>query len=365
MSAATAIPRESSTRRGRDYGYCNARVRGMRSRLLTRPYFDQLMDCIDMRGVIQMLMQTEYGPELEVTLLHGHTFAAVDDALKENLVRTSQKILKIVNGEAHHLVATLLGRWDLFNVKTIIRGKHMHLSTEEILDSLIGVGQLAGVELRALAELEDVKAVVDTLNTWSLPYGRPLRDAMGEYLKERQLSVLELALDRYYSQWAAKQLKGRRHNYRIAREVLGVQTDATNVLTVFRLLKADMEGSDVGEFFLPGGSVIDEKLFRDLASVSDIDEVLDKLKPTPYGKPLGEAAMLYLETNSVATLERVLEDYVMKRTLAFSHDDPLGAGVVISYLWAKQNEVTNLRIIVKGNSVGIPSERMRRELILV
>ena len=87
----------------------------------------------------------------------------------------------------------------------------------------------------------------------------------------------------------------------------GIQTDATNVLTVFRLLKADLEGIEVGEFFLPGGLVIDEKLFRDLASVSDIDEVLDKLKPTPYGKPLGEAAMLYLETNSVATLERVLD----------------------------------------------------------
>jgi V/A-type H+-transporting ATPase subunit C len=365
MTEPKAKLRESASRRGRDYGYSNARVRGMRSRLLTRQYLDQLMGCFDLRGVIQMLTQTEYGPDLEVTLLHGHTFAAVDDALKENLVRTSQKILRFVNGEAHHLVVTLLGRWDLFNVKTIIRGKHMHLSTEEIRDSLIGVGQLSAVELRALADLEDVRAVVDTLNTWGLPYGHPLRDAMGEYLKERQLSILELALDKYYSQWAAGQLKGRRQNYRIAREVLGLQTDATNVLTVFRLLKADMEGTDVGEFFLPGGAIITEQLFRDLASVSDIDEVLEKLKSTPYGKPLGEAAILYLETNSIATLERVLEDYVMKRTLAVSHGDPLGAGVVISYLWAKQNEVTNLRIIVKGNSVGMPPERVRRELILV
>jgi vacuolar-type H+-ATPase subunit C/Vma6 len=34
-------------------------------------------------------------------------------------------------------------------------------------------------------------------------------------------------------------------------------------------------------------------------------------------------------------------------------------------LWMKANEVTNLRIIVKGVSVGMPVQRMREELIVV
>jgi V/A-type H+-transporting ATPase subunit C len=364
MTQPTLKTRETPTR-GRDYGYCNARVRGMRSRLVGRVYLDQLMDCSDLRGIVQMLMQTEYGPDLEVTLLHGHTFAAVDEALKINMVRSFEKILGFVNGEAHFLVSTLFGKWDLFNIKTIIRGKHMHLAPEEIIESLLAAGQLSAVDLRALAGVEDVRAVVDTLNTWGLPFAKPLREAMSDYVKTRDLSVLELAMDRYYSDWAAKRLKSRRQNYRIARTALGVQTDATNLLTVFRLLKADIEEMDVAEFFLPGGSVITDKVFRSLAAMSDIDEVLDALKKTPYGKPLEEAAMLYLDTGSIATLERVLEDYVLRRTLAASHGDPLGAGVIISYLWAKQNEVTNLRIIVKGNSVGMPPERVRRELIVV
>ncbi|MFU8891731.1 MAG: V-type ATPase subunit, partial [Anaerosomatales bacterium] len=45
--------------------------------------------------------------------------------------------------------------------------------------------------------------------------------------------------------------------------------------------------------------------------------------------------------------------------------DPLGIGVAVSYLWAKQNEITNLRIIVKGKAVGMPEDRVREELILV
>jgi V/A-type H+-transporting ATPase subunit C len=364
MSQLRSAPLETKPR-GRDYGYCNARVRGMRSHLLGKTYFDQLMSCADMKAVIQMLSSTDYGPDLEQTLLHGHGFSQVDEALKNNLVRTFRKVLGIVNGEARFLVATLLGRWDLLNVKTILRGKHMHLQAQEILDSLVSAGQLTPVELNALAGEEDVRAVVDTMTTWGLPFAVPLRAATPDYLKSGELSALELAMDRYYWGWASDRLKGRRVNYRLARGVLGVQIDATNLLTVFRLLKADMGDMEAGEFFLPGGTVVPEKLFKELAKMSDIDEVLDRLRPTPFGKPLADAAMLYLETNSVATLERVLEDYVMRRAMASWRGDPLGAGVVISYLWAKENEVTNLRIIVKANAVGMPAERARRELIFV
>ena len=99
--------------------------------------------------------------------------------------------------------------------------------------------------------------------------------------------------------------------------------------------------------------------------MSDVDEVLDELRGTGYGLVLDEVAVKYLEENSIAVFEQALEDHLMRKALALSHGDPLGVGVSIAYLWAKQNEVTNLRIIVKGKSVGMPVERMRGELILV
>ena len=66
-----------------------------------------------------------------------------------------------------------------------------------------------------------------------------------------------------------------------------------------------------------------------------------------------------------AVFERALEDYLTRKALTLGIGDPLGIGVGIAYLWAKQNEITNLRIIVKGKSVGMPLERVRGELILV
>jgi V/A-type H+-transporting ATPase subunit C len=351
--------------RGRDYGYSNARIRGMRSRLLKQAFFDDLMASKDMAAVVQKLLQTEYGPEVESHILHGRTAANVDEALKDTMVSTFRKVLSLANDEARDLVTTLLGRWDLFNVKTIVRGKHMHLETEEITDSLVAVGQLTQIDAEELAKQDSVKGIVDTLATWGLPFAVPLREALPEYNENTDLSVLELALDRYYHQWAAKRLSRRRTNSRIARAFLGAQVDTLNLLTCLRLLNSDLGDQDAERFFLEGGIGVPRQLFLDLAAMSDVDEVFNRLKRTPYGSPLEEVALKYIEKGSISVFERALEDYLFRQAFATGKGDPLGIGLMISYLWARANEVTNLRIIVKGVSVGMPEGRMREELIVV
>lgn len=350
---------------GRDYGYGNARVRGMRSRLLTPRIFDELMATADLSKIIQMLIDTEYGPDIETAIIHGRTPAAVDEAFRANMVGTFQKVMGFLNAEAHSLVGTLLGRWDLFNIKSIVRGKHMHLMPEEIEDGLYAVGSLSPGELHVLAQVEDIRAVVDTLVTWGSPYAEPLRGMLQPYGESGNLATLELALDRYYSRWAAKRLSGRRANVVLARRILGLQVDSINLLTIFRLLKSDIGDVDPKGFYLSGGAFVSEELFDVMTGLSDVDEVLDALKKTPYARQLETVIATYVDEGSLSVFERALEDYVMRKALDAGRGDPLGVGITIGYLWAKQNEITNLRIIVKGTAVGMPVDRMRKELILV
>jgi len=365
MSPRQAVVAHRYRPPGRDYGYTNARIRGMRSRLMKPSFFEDLMSSKDMTAVIGKIMQTQYGPDLESRLLQGRTATQVDEALKDNMTRTFRKVLQLTNAEADALITTLLGRWDLFNVKTVIRGKHMVLSSEEIVESLMPVGQLTQIDTDELARQADVKAVVDTLATWGLPFAVPLREVLPEYQQSQDLSLLELALDRYYYDWASRRLRGRRVNIRLAREFLAAQVDTMNLLTCLRLLNSDLGDTDASRFFVPGGNVVDHKLFMDLAGKSDVDEVFNRIKKTPFGRPLEKVALTYVEKGSISVFERALEDYLFRRAFITGKGDPLGIGLAISYLWTKANEVTNLRIVVKGVSVGMPVDRMREELILV
>jgi V/A-type H+/Na+-transporting ATPase subunit C len=144
-----------------------------------------------------------------------------------------------------------------------------------------------------------------------------------------------------------------------------MQVDTANLVMVFRLLKADAESMKASRYFLEGGLLIRKDLFLDLAQLSDVDEVLDRLRRTKYAAVLDEAALRYLESASIPVFERALEEMLMRTAMLSSIRDPQGVGVAISYLYGKQNEITNLRIIVKGKAVGMPADRVREELILV
>lgn len=365
MSSLAPSTSTASRSSGSDYGYANARIRGMRSRLLKAEKLDQLLGASDIRQIIQELSQTEIGPFLEETLIQGMTAASVDEALKRNLVATYRKVLGFLNEEALTICRALLGRWDAFNIKTIVRGKHLELTVDQISDGVLPVGALSQIDLDGLMAQPDIRGVVDLAATWELPQAAALRAGYQDFQRSGELMDLELAIDRHYSEWASEQLKRKGANYRIARGVLAMQIDILNLVMVFRAARENLEPERSGEYFLLGGSDIDLELFQRLTALSDIDEILDGVRGTRYGKLLDEAAIPYLESLSVAVFERALEDYFVRRVLALAGTDPLGIGIPIAYLWGKQNEVTNLRIIVKGVAVGMPADRTRKELILV
>ena len=160
-----------------DGGYANARMRGMRANLLPTAFFDRLIVATDVGQVVKELMTTEYGPDLEAELVHGRTAAVIDGALKDNMVRAYQKVLSFLHPSARTLLSTLLGRWDVFNIKTIIRGAHNKVPLDEMKASFFPAGYLSEEELEALAQFDDVGAVINTMAMWGLPYAAPLRQA--------------------------------------------------------------------------------------------------------------------------------------------------------------------------------------------
>lgn len=348
-----------------DYGYSNARIRGMRARLLGRERIERFLRVDDLKAVLQELMHSEYSDDLEEVLIHGRGAAEIDEGLRHNVVRTYNKVRGFLNVEAYDICNTLLARWDIFNLKTILRGKNLHLSNAEIRGALMPVGALGPSEIDGLLAATDVRDVVNMAVTWGLPHSSALRHGFAEYQRTGSLVNLELPLDRHFTEWAMEQLSKRGANYKLARWVLGTQIDNLNLVIVFRAARESLQPDQSAEYFLLGGADIDLDKYQRLAIMSDTDEILDELRSTRYGAVLDDAVVRYLETMSLAVFERALEDHFTRRVLALGTRDPLGVGIPISYLWAKHNEVTNLRIIVKGKSVGLPVDRMRRELILV
>ncbi|MEJ2287377.1 MAG: V-type ATPase subunit, partial [Deinococcales bacterium] len=65
-----------------DYGYINARVRGMKTKLLGSEFFSEALEATDFRAFVSVLGQSRYMRELEEAQSRYQGLRAVDDAIE-------------------------------------------------------------------------------------------------------------------------------------------------------------------------------------------------------------------------------------------------------------------------------------------
>jgi vacuolar-type H+-ATPase subunit C/Vma6 len=125
---------------GFDYG--NARLHVMKSRLLSRRELEALVESGSLKGLITGLTKTAYRKFIESALARLSGMACIVEALREELIRTVGGIGGFYSEEAAGGVAVVLRRYDVHNLKAILRGLSTNAPPGEILPILLPVGEL-------------------------------------------------------------------------------------------------------------------------------------------------------------------------------------------------------------------------------
>src|SRR4030067_3278638 len=118
------------------YEYLNTRLRFMKMRLLTPQQFKSLIELRDLEEVIHALAETDYGPEIETSSLEYSGYALIENALVQHVQRVFSKLFRMAFDDARILMRVLLERFEVFNLKTILRGFHVEADPEETALSL-------------------------------------------------------------------------------------------------------------------------------------------------------------------------------------------------------------------------------------
>jgi vacuolar-type H+-ATPase subunit C/Vma6 len=144
---------------------------------------------------------------------------------------------------------------------------------------------------------------------------------------------------------------------------VGMEVDTINITTLLRICGLDMGEGEAADYSIPGG-ILDTQEFARLLSLGQIEKIVDELVVnTPYREPL-QRAMELLDKRGEIVFQDEMERYVIRSCLIIS-EDTLGIGVIIKYMWKKYLEAVNLRIIVRGKSIGLIESQIREELIVL
>ena len=348
-----------------DWGYINARMRGMKSRLLDHHALDTLILQPDLDALAGELEKTPYREEIVKARGTYSGMPAIEHALRDNFVQTFRKILDFAKKEeAGQYIRIFLHRWDIQNIKTILRGKNIHVTNEEILDCIVPAGEMDEATLTELVRQQDTKAVIDLLATWRIPYARPLTTAFPEFARSGDLGMLECALDRFYYDDALRAVAGRGSNNAMIRHVLALEIDVVNIKTVLRMVRDSVEPAGAEKFLIDGGLEFDAKDLARLLALRTVEDVVAALATTRYAF-LSEVPAEALQVKKISVIEKELERYLVRQGARSFRSDPLSVASLIGYFWAKYNEITNIRIIARCKTADFPVEHLREELIYV
>ncbi len=345
--------------------YVNARIKGMKSRLLHPAVLETLILKPDIESIITELRTTAYKEEIEKASIQYSGIMCIEVALRKDLTSSFRKIFGFMKGdESEKYIKILLGRWDIQNIKTILRGKNIHIPTAEIQDCLIPAGELDDTTMIELVKQPDVKAVIDLLATWGISYAKPLTRNVKEYAEKRDLAILEYALDRFYYKNALNAVKGGSYNDGLVREMIMAEIDVTNIKNVFRMIRDKIDVEEARDYLIEGGISLDIENLLTMVRTGTFAGAIKLLETSPYAF-LSKFPEEVIKAQRISVLEKELEKYLIKRGISRFLGDPLSIAIPIGYIWAKYNEITNIRIIARCKTADVPEKEIRGDLIYV
>lgn len=338
--------------------YVNARVRSRRGALYDDDDYRKLVR-MGPAEIARFMEESTY--ETEVNEL-GTRFSGVDlieYALNHNLAAQFDDILRWCEGRLYEQVARYLRKFDVWNVKTVLRGLYADTDRDTVETDLIRAGEFSERRIGRLLDATAIEEVIEVLS--DTPFGSRLEEAYSDYESTGVLVPLENAVDRaYYELLSTSDLTGE--ELATYREFLEAEVDFRNAINALRLARSGAD-IDPSEYYIEGGVLFSPERLHALAS--NPDELVQRVRESRYGEDLSAALTELEDAESLIGFERALEAALLEYADSLGHVYPLSVTPVVSYILAKEREVDNIRAIARGKEAGLSEEEIEEELIIL
>ncbi len=346
------------------YSNINARMAGMKGMLLNEKDYELILSRDSVSSVITFLNTTSYSKDIR-RIKGGNGSGSNTGMIKEGLNRNLHSVFKRINmtavGESRILLSTLIGWWDIYNIKTVLRGRQNGRSEEEIKYLLVATGTLCNRRLVGLLQETDLKNLITSLGYLGFPCSLPAAERLIETYLAGGSILLEGQIEKAYFEDVLKKVNWEGNSSHLAIKIIRSQIDKANIITGLKITNKD--GLDPEAYFIDGGEHISIRLHREL--FKDKKKLAEKL---PHIIRMGKWCLKEEDLRTperISVLERRIEMGMLKDLFQTSLIDTYSMGVIVSYIWRKVNEVINLNTILHGRLNGIPNETIRELLVVI
>jgi V/A-type H+/Na+-transporting ATPase subunit C len=342
------------------YVYVCTRMRVRKSKLIPREDYLRLLN-MSIPEITRFIEETQYKREIDELASSFHGIDLIELALSWNLAKEYQNIQDITPGVLKRFTQSYLRKWDIQNILTIFRGKIQGMKPGKIREILVPAGEMDRVFLDRLVKEDSPERILEALKGQSVyPV---IAEGFGTAIAEESFAKVENELyKQFYANLLSEAMSGLKGGKQFL-EYIMLDIDITNIRNMFRL-RADRLHEDARSMMIPGGTFSTDE-FQHLISIEDTKEFIDTLKSKVHLKPL---LILLEEMSGGEKSLREIEIDLIKVQLAQMESltklNPFSIHPILTYLEKKKYEVFNLRAIARGKEVSLPTDRIRRYLVM-
>jgi len=325
-------------------GYIRARL----SRLLDRAAWNRLLEANTNVELGRILGQTPLAAAVaEDGAVHLHT-------LRGEVATAGRALVRFLPRNSGQLLAWYNQRFEIENLKTVLRAVHYQVARSRALASLIPLGPTRW-RWDVLVEAGSVAGVIDQMR--DSPYAAPLQNAMERYQQEGRLFFLEVALDLFYFQKLVRLIESQSgKDASEARRFLGRWIAVQNLLWAYRYRTYGRMTPE---------EIINYTLHRAFAAG------LDTVRRVALDSPLAiEAGRLgFRVSGGLSEVEALTEIELLVERERFQHASAaigrpmFHLGGALAYLWLLECELRDLTMIVEGKATGLTAAEIAPRLV--
>ena len=325
-----------------DYKGINTLIRTYELRLLKTDDFERMLKADDLKSALDLLNGTEYEFDREEVLrtkdFNGFLMRLLADVYRE--------LFEIAPNP--ELIELFTLRYTYHNLKVLLKQRFLEEDLEELL---IPIGRQS---------LDSLKNLVDTGES---EQAHPLmveavQSTLADYEERSMLSAVTVYLDTFYFRHLRDITD--RLDFAAITNITDTIIDLYNLTTVVRSLNQGKPRSHLHTLLSSSGSITKQEIIDE--SINGAVTVLRKLYAgKPYSAQL-EAVIIDNKDINTLKLDK-LSDSLIHEIVSEGIYQAFGPLPLLGYIYAKETEIRNLRLLLTGKDNDIAEDILRERVL--
>jgi V/A-type H+-transporting ATPase subunit C len=183
---------------------------------------------------------------------------------------------------------------------------------------------------------------------------------LGDYEKRGLIALLS-ALDKHYYTSLWTDVRAKRAQRSILEVMIGYEIDSVNIKLILRLKREGAPPDEIDKYIVRPSHELTDAMLKAMVTAEDIRSAIQMIYNTTHGKVLSEA-LPQIEEKGIPEAERTLDEAYLKLCRWFGLTQFFGIAPVISFIHIKENEMRNLRAIIRLKADGVESQKIKERI---